>query len=60
VVRALDEAGLAVESLELVQPSLDDVFLARTGRHLEGADSDKPEVEEASAGGAGTPSEGTR
>ena len=38
VVRALDEAGLAVESLELVQPTLDDVFLAETGRHLEGAD----------------------
>src|SRR4051794_19352968 len=28
VVRALDEAGFLVESLELVEPSLDDVFLA--------------------------------
>jgi ABC-2 type transport system ATP-binding protein len=37
VVRALDEAGLAVESLKLVEPSLDDVFVAKTGRHLEGA-----------------------
>jgi ABC-2 type transport system ATP-binding protein len=36
VVRALDEGGLAVESLELVEPSLDDVFVAQTGRHLEG------------------------
>jgi len=35
VVRALDEAGVAVVSLELMQPSLDDVFLAKTGRHLE-------------------------
>ncbi len=35
VVRALDEAGLAVESLELVEPTLDDVFVAKTGRHLE-------------------------
>jgi ABC-2 type transport system ATP-binding protein len=35
VVRALDEAGIAVESLELVQPSLDDVFVAKTGYHLE-------------------------
>ena len=35
VVRALDEAGLAVESLDLVEPSLDDVFLAKTGHHLE-------------------------
>ena len=34
VVRALDEAGIAVESLELVQPSLDDVFVAKTGYHL--------------------------
>jgi ABC-2 type transport system ATP-binding protein len=40
VVRALDNAGLAVASLELVQPTLDDVFLAQTGRHLEGADAD--------------------
>jgi ABC-2 type transport system ATP-binding protein len=37
VVRALDDAGLCVESLNLVQPTLDDVFVAKTGRHLEGA-----------------------
>ncbi|HEY8465414.1 MAG TPA: ATP-binding cassette domain-containing protein [Solirubrobacterales bacterium] len=36
VVRALDEAGIAVESLQLVEPTLDDVFVAKTGRHLEG------------------------
>jgi len=35
VVRALDEAGIAVESLELVRPTLDDVFVAKTGYHLE-------------------------
>jgi len=35
VVRALDEAGLAVEALDLVEPTLDDVFLAETGHHLE-------------------------
>ena len=40
VVRALDEAGLAVESLDLVQPTLDDVFVAKTGYHLEGDDQD--------------------
>ncbi len=39
VVRALDEAGLVVEALELVEPTLDDVFLAKTGKHLEGADA---------------------
>jgi ABC-2 type transport system ATP-binding protein len=35
VVRALDEAGIGVGSLELVQPTLDDVFVAKTGHHLE-------------------------
>ena len=54
VVLALDDAGLTVESLELVQPTLDDVFLAETGRHLEGADegeddSADPEPEAAGA-----------
>ena len=35
VIRALDEAGLGVESLDLVEPSLDDVFLAKTGDYIE-------------------------
>jgi ABC-2 type transport system ATP-binding protein len=35
VVRALDDAGIGVESLELVRPTLDDVFVAKTGYHLE-------------------------
>ena len=38
-VRALDEAGADVESMELHQPSLDDVFADATGRRLEGAES---------------------
>jgi ABC-2 type transport system ATP-binding protein len=43
IVRALDAERLKVEHLELHQPSLDDVFLAKTGRSLEGAgDSDQP------------------
>ncbi|MDQ3890179.1 MAG: ATP-binding cassette domain-containing protein [Actinomycetota bacterium] len=37
VVRALDAENLRVEHLQLHQPSLDDVFLAKTGRSLEGA-----------------------
>ena len=37
VVRALDQAGVAVVNLELHQPSLDDVFADATGRRLEGA-----------------------
>src|SRR3954454_10805491 len=36
VVRALDDAGIAVDSLALVDPPLDDVFVAKTGYHLEG------------------------
>src|SRR6185295_11310702 len=39
IVRALDDAGVAVESLDLVKPTLDDVFVAKTGRHLEGEGS---------------------
>ncbi|MGE5408665.1 MAG: ATP-binding cassette domain-containing protein [Syntrophothermus sp.] len=35
LVRALDDAGISVESLELVRPTLDDVFVAKTGHHLE-------------------------
>ncbi len=38
VVRALDQHGILVESLELVEPTLDDVFVEKTGQHLEGAD----------------------
>jgi len=38
IVRALDEAGLLVESLDVVEPTLDDVFLATTGQVLEGSD----------------------
>ena len=37
IVRALDAEDLAVEHLQLHAPSLDDVFLAKTGRSLEGA-----------------------
>jgi len=36
VVRALDSEGVAVEHLQLHAPSLDDVFLAKTGHSLEG------------------------
>jgi len=43
IVRALDAEQLKVEHLQLHQPSLDDVFLAKTGRSLEGAgDSEEP------------------
>ena len=35
--------GCAVEALELVQPTLDDVFVEKTGRHLEGAADEQPQ-----------------
>jgi ABC-2 type transport system ATP-binding protein len=37
IVRVLDQANLKVDTLQLHQPSLDDVFLAKTGRKLEGS-----------------------
>jgi ABC-2 type transport system ATP-binding protein len=43
IVRALDAADLHVDHLQLHAPSLDDVFLAKTGRTLEGAGSEQPE-----------------
>jgi ABC-2 type transport system ATP-binding protein len=50
VVRALDEAGLAIDSLDLVEPTLDDVFVAETGQHLEGDDeAEEPGATEAAA-----------
>jgi ABC-2 type transport system ATP-binding protein len=41
VVRALDAEELHVEQLQLHAPSLDDVFLAKTGRTLEGAEQEQ-------------------
>src|SRR5438552_7031416 len=43
VVRAVDDAGIEVANLWLHQPTLDDVFLAKTGRSLEGSDEDEAE-----------------
>jgi ABC-2 type transport system ATP-binding protein len=40
VIRALDAEGLEVEQLQLHAPSLDDVFLAKTGHTLEGSESE--------------------
>ena len=42
VVLALAEGGFTVASLELVEPTLDDVFIEKTGRHLEGAETAVP------------------
>ena len=37
IVRAMDADGVTVDDIELKAPSLDDVFLAKTGHTLEGA-----------------------
>ena len=42
IVRALDAEGVRISHLQIHDPTLDDVFLAKTGRHLEGASM--PEV----------------
>src|SRR4051794_12910365 len=43
VVRALDAEGIGVADLQLHAPTLDDVFLAKTGRTLEGAGEEEQE-----------------
>jgi len=44
IVRALDSAEVKVADLHLHAPTLDDVFLAKTGRSLEGSE-EPPEPE---------------
>ena len=46
VVRAVDDAGLTLATLEIQAPSLDDVFLAKTGRSLEGAAENEADAAE--------------
>jgi ABC-2 type transport system ATP-binding protein len=43
VVRRLDAEDIRVEFLQLHAPTLDDVFLAKTGRSLEGAEGQEPD-----------------
>ena len=50
VVRALDSEGIAVQDLEIHAPTLDDVFLAKTGRRLEGAADEAEEGERPGVG----------
>ena len=44
-VRELDNAGITVDDLALRRPTLDDVFLALTGKAAEGAELDEGESE---------------
>jgi len=43
VVRRLDAEGIRVEFLQLHAPTLNDVFLAKTGRSLEGSEDQEPD-----------------
>jgi ABC-2 type transport system ATP-binding protein len=55
IVRSFDSAGIELASLGLNEPTLDDVFLAKTGHHLEGAgdaESGEMPVPEAEPAGA--------
>ena len=46
IVRALDAEDLHIAHLQVHEPTLDDVFLAKTGRHLEGAGEEETEAEQ--------------
>lgn len=46
VIRALDEASIRVTNVQLHAPTLDDVFLVKTGRSLEGAAGEAAAKEE--------------
>ena len=44
-MRALDAENLGYLDLRIHQPSLDDVFLAKTGRSLEGAAAEEEQTD---------------
>ena len=46
IVRAVDQNGVDIADLELHAPTLDDVFLAKTGRTLEGAAEEADESQQ--------------
>jgi ABC-2 type transport system ATP-binding protein len=52
VVRALDSEGIRVAKLTVHEPTLDDVFLAKTGRSLEGAGDAEGELDPGQMQGA--------
>jgi ABC-2 type transport system ATP-binding protein len=49
IVRALDAEGVRIAQLQIHEPTLDDVFLAKTGRHLEGAGEEEAEEQKEAA-----------
>jgi ABC-2 type transport system ATP-binding protein len=49
IVRALDADGVVLSQLQIHEPTLDDVFLAKTGRHLEGSGDEEEQGQELEA-----------
>jgi ABC-2 type transport system ATP-binding protein len=47
IVRALDEAGVEVDDVQVNQPSLDDVFFALTGQSADATTPMTPDLSEA-------------
>ena len=45
IIRAFDTQGLQIETFQLHQPTLDDVFLAKTGESMQSADEDPVSAE---------------
>jgi ABC-2 type transport system ATP-binding protein len=58
VVRALDEAGILVDNIEVRQPSLDDVFFSLTGGHIAEAVADEDEPPPGAWPASGVPASG--
>ncbi len=57
LVRALDQAGMLVDNIEVRQPSLDDVFFALTGAQVPGGDGGSGAQQ--ATGAPAVPGEGT-
>ncbi|HXV94142.1 MAG TPA: ATP-binding cassette domain-containing protein [Pseudonocardia sp.] len=51
LVRRLDAAGVAIRGVDIHEPTLDDVFLALTGRAVSGSDTGGSETDGGDAGG---------
>jgi ABC-2 type transport system ATP-binding protein len=59
VVRALDDAGVLVDNIEVRQPSLDDVFFSLTGGHIEEEGADVRGEGDGDAAGDGRSGDGS-
>ena len=58
LVRALDQAGMLVDNIEVRQPSLDDVFFALTGANVPGDNNGSGAKGKGTSAGPGGPGAG--